>query len=101
MTENSGCMDFIDPNSVVVRVCQEEDYCKSNPCLAFCDDRQIFNNTVKWNTVKVAEKISEFQKNLNVVLDDEKLTHEHFNRKSELTNVLLNIEYHVCKLRQC
>ena len=88
MTKNNGCMDFIDPNSVVVRVCQEEDYCERNPCLTFCDDRQLFNNTVKWNPVNVARKISEFQKSLNVVLNDKNLTHERFDRKSELTKII-------------
>ena len=84
MTEKSGCMDIVDPNSVVVRLCQEEDYCESNPCLAFCDDREIFNRSVKWTPVNVAQKIVEFQKSLNVVLNDKNLTHERFDRKSEL-----------------
>ena len=83
LTENSGCMDFVDENSVVVRGCQEEDYCQSNPCLAFCDDRELFNSTVKWTPGKVAEKISEFQKSLDIVLNDKKSTHKRFDKKSD------------------
>ena len=100
MTGNSGCIDFIDPNSVVVRACQEEDYCERNPCLTFCDDRELFNNTVKWTPVKVAEQIKVFQKSLNGVLNNEKLTHKNFDRKSE-SIIVVQIEYLELYLTLC
>ena len=76
-------MDIENSKSVVIRVCETEDYCEDNPCVAFCDDRKMFNNTIKWTPLKIAEQISEFQKRFDKqILNDGTLTHENFDRKS-------------------
>ena len=75
-------MDFKNTNSVVIRVCETEDYCKNNPCVAFCDERKFFNNSIKWTPTDIAKQLSEFQRRFDVhILNDKKLTHKYFDRK--------------------
>ena len=76
-------MDFNNASSIVIRVCEGEDYCESNPCVAFCDNIQIFNRSIKWTPTRIAERMSEFQKRFNVILNDETSTDGIFDRESE------------------
>ena len=85
MTKNNGCMDIKDRNWIVIRICHEEDYCKSNPCLAFCDDRTTFNSSILWNPKQIMEKIAEFQQRFNLLLNESSLTEKTFNRTGTYT----------------
>ena len=94
MNKNNGCIDFNNTTSIVARVCEEEDYCESNPCVAFCDNKQVFDRSLKWTPTRIAERIAEFQKRFNVVLDDKTLIYDgHFDRKSEYTSMSNNKNY--------
>ena len=83
MRNNRGCIDFIDTNSAVVRVCQEENYCHNNPCISFCDDYELFNNKIKWSPERVFKQVTEFQKRFDVILNNRNLTASDFNKRSE------------------